>query len=106
MKQVARNMTDACDGFPTGRRFLIIDRDTKYCSDFADLVEGAGTKILRLPARSPNLNAHAERFVRTIKDECTRRIILFGEQPVRRATAEFVEHYNRERFDQAWPTSC
>ncbi|NNF64215.1 MAG: DDE-type integrase/transposase/recombinase [Acidimicrobiia bacterium] len=100
LMQVAKNVTDPFDGFLSGKRYLIIDRDTKYCDAFVHLLERAGTKVVLLPARSPNLNAHAERFVRTIKDECTNRLIFFGDRPVYRAVVQFVEFYNRERFHQ------
>ncbi len=100
MMQVAKNVTDAFDGFLLGKRYLIIDRDTKYCDAFVHLLEGAGIKMVRLPAKSPNLNAHAERFVRTIKDECTDRLIFFGERSLYRAVVQFLEFYNRERFHQ------
>jgi transposase InsO family protein len=57
-------------------------------------------KPLRLPARSPNLNAFAERFVRTIKEECLDRMILFGENVLRRAIENFCAHYHTERTHQ------
>jgi putative transposase len=55
---------------------------------------------VKLPPGSPNLNAHAERFVRTVKESCLERMILFGEGSLRRAIHEFVEHYHRERNQQ------
>ena len=55
---------------------------------------------VRLPARSPNLNAYAERFVRSIKSECTERVIFFGERSLRHAIDEYIEHYNEERPHQ------
>ena len=66
MKQIGRNVTDVADGFLTDTRYLILDRDPLYTEAFRDLLKQAGIKIVRLPARSPNLNAYAERFVRTI----------------------------------------
>ena len=63
MLQVARNLTDAFDGFLLKKRYLIVDRDGKYTEKFRDFLAEAGTSIVRLPARSPNLNAYAERFV-------------------------------------------
>jgi putative transposase len=60
----------------------------------------AGIEPLRLPVRSPNLNAYAERFVRTIREECLDRMIFFGETSLRRALQEFVTHYNHERNHQ------
>ncbi|MHC5024433.1 MAG: integrase core domain-containing protein [Planctomycetota bacterium] len=99
-RQVATNVTDPFDGFLLGKQYLIIDRDTKYCGAFLHLLEGAGVKAVQLPARSPNRNAHAERFVRSIKEECTDRLILFGERSVHRAIDQYIEFYNRERFHQ------
>lgn len=100
MMQVAKSVTDPFDGFLLGKRYLIIDRDRKYCDAFVHLLKGAGVKMVRLPAKSPNLNAHAERFVRTIKQECTDRLIFFGDRSLYRAVVQFLEFYNRERFHQ------
>src|SRR3954469_9239477 len=55
---------------------------------------------LVLPARSPNLNAYAERWVRSVKEECLSKVILFGERSLRRALSEYVEHYHAERNHQ------
>ena len=92
MAQIARNLTDAASGPLTGFRHLIVDRDPLYTAQFRSLLEQAGVNVLRLPANSPNLNAYAERFVRSIKYECLRHIIPLGERhlrkhpsPVRRA---------------------
>ena len=60
----------------------------------------AGVEIVRLPHRSPNLNAYAERFVRSIKDECLSRMIFFGERSLRKATREYAAHYHTERNHQ------
>ena len=100
MMQIAKNVTDPFDGFFLGKRYLIIDRDGKYCDAFVQLLEDAGVKMVLLPPKSPNLNAHAERFVRTIKSECTDRLIFFGDRSVYRAVVQFLEYYNRERFHQ------
>ena len=83
MMQIGRNLTDPFDGLVHDKRFLIIDRDQKYCDAFRAMLRDSGTEPLRLPPRSPNLNAWAERFVRSIKDECLDRMILFGERPLR-----------------------
>ena len=69
MQQCARQLTDPFDGFLLGKRYLIYDRDTKYTQAFDALVKASGVEPIRLPARSPNLNAHYERFVRSIKEE-------------------------------------
>ena len=59
-----------------------------------------GIQSVKLPPRSPNLNAYAERFVRTIKESCLDRLILFGEDSLRKAIREFVAHYHLERNHQ------
>jgi putative transposase len=73
--QAGRNLTDVVDGFLVGKQFLILDRDAKFSSAFRDLLKEAGTEVVRLPPRSPNLNAFAERFVLSIKKECLNRLI-------------------------------
>jgi transposase InsO family protein len=100
MMQVGRNLTDPVDGFLRHKEFLIIDRDSKYSLAFRTLLNNSGVEVVRLPPRSPNLNAYAERFVRSIKDECLSRMILFGERSVRKATREYAAHYHRERNHQ------
>jgi putative transposase len=100
MKQIARNLTDCLDGFLTGYRHLIHDRSTLFTKDFEMILESAGVNSVRLPARSPNLNAFAERFVRSIKSECLGRMILIGEGSLRRAVHQFCEHYHVERNHQ------
>src|SRR5215813_299043 len=100
MSQIARNLTDAIDGFFAGKRYLIYDRDPLYTKEFLSILAVAGLESVKLPPRSPNLNAHAERFVRTIKEGCLGRLILFGEGSVRRAASEFIAHYHRERNHQ------
>ena len=67
---------------------------------FCETLAAAGVHVVRLPPRSPNLNAYAERFVRTIKESCLDRLILVGEDSLRRAVGEFIEHYHRERNHQ------
>ena len=98
--QLARNATDAEDGFLRGRRFLIHDRDPLFTDAVRDTLAAAGVTPVRLPARSPNLNAFAERFVRTIKESCVERFVLIGERSLRRAVFEFVAHYHHERNHQ------
>ncbi len=100
MKHVGRNLTGSFDGFLADKRFLIIDRDCKYSAAFRELLKDSGVEIIRLPSRSPNLNAYAERFVRSIKDECLSRMIFFGERSLRKATREYAAHYHRERNHQ------
>jgi hypothetical protein len=98
MQQMARNGTG--EGFLEQRRYALHDRDTKFCSDFRDTLAAGGIKPIQLPARSPNLNAHAERWVRSVKEECLSKLILFGEASLRRALTEFIEHFHAERNHQ------
>ena len=100
MTQIGRKITDPQNGMLHGKRKLIVDRDTKYCREFRELLEGSGTTIIRLPPRSPNLNAYAERFVGSIKAECINRLIFFGEASLRRALREYTMHYHQERNHQ------
>jgi transposase InsO family protein len=100
MKQIARNLTDSFDGFLLGKRYLLMDRDTKFCEAFRSILRPAGVDPVKLPARSPNLNAHMERFMRSVKVECLNRMIFFGEKSLRRAVSEFLDHYHAERNHQ------
>ena len=90
MKQVGRNLTDCMDGFLAGYRYLIHDRSSLFTKEFRSILQSGGVKSVRLPVRSPNLNAFAERFVRTIKSECLDRMILIGEGSLRWAVDQFV----------------
>ena len=98
--QMARNLTDPWTGFLRSCRWLIHDRSSLFSEHFRQLLRSAKVEGLRLPARSPNLNAFAERFVRSIRQECLDRMIFFGEASLCRAVTEFVSHYNRERNHQ------
>jgi transposase InsO family protein len=100
MAQAACRLTDAVDGFLAGHRILICDRDTKWTDGFHRIVQGAGVRIVRTPVQAPNANAYAERFVRSIREECLDRLILFGERRLLRALDAFVAHYHRERNHQ------
>jgi putative transposase len=100
MLQIARHLTDATDGVLNGRRFLICDRDRKWSCVVQDLLETAGVRMVRTPFHAPNCNAHAERFVRSIKEECLDRLIPLGEGHFCRTLAEFAVHYHRERNHQ------
>jgi transposase InsO family protein len=100
MKQIARNLTDCEDGFLNGKRFLIMDRDTTFSDAFRKTLEDEGVESVRLPPRSPNLNPHLERFMRSLKDESLSRLIFFGETSLRTAVGQFLEHYHGERNHQ------
>jgi transposase InsO family protein len=98
--QCGRQLTDAVDGFLTGKRFLLHDRDPLFTETFRETLAATGVETVRLPPKSPNLNAFAERFVRSIKESCLDRLILCGEASLRRAVREFVAHYHEERNHQ------
>ena len=100
MSQVARSLTDCFDGFLNGKRYLIHDRDPLYTAQFTRTLAAAGVRCLKLPPKSPNLNAYAERFVRSIKSECLNRTIFFGGKHLRCVVNEYVEHYHTERNHQ------
>ena len=87
-------------GFLCGQRYLIFDRDSKFCASFRRMIRSVGIETIRLPHHSPNLNAYAERYVRSMKEECLSRIVPFGEEGLRRALNEFVAHYHEERNHQ------
>ena len=100
MSQIARNISDNVDGLLRGKRYLIHDRDPLFTQDFLNILADSGVKSVKLPPRSPNLNAYAERFVRTIKESCLDRMILFGENSLRKTVQEFATHYHTERHHQ------
>src|SRR5579859_1804047 len=100
MTQIARNATDLNDGFLRGKRYLILDRDTKYSEAFRSVLVREGIQVIRLPPRSPNLNAFAERFVRSIKEECLSRMLFFGPASLQHAVRQFMAHYHSERNHQ------
>ena len=100
MEQIARNLTDPEDGFLRGVRYLILDRDPLYTGAFRKMLKDSGVEVLRLPARSPNLNSYAERFVLSAKSECLGRIVPLSERHLRHALSEFVSHYHGERHHQ------
>ncbi len=100
MMQVARNVTMEEWGCLAPGQYLIHDRDGKYCPAFQHIIDAAGVKRVPLPPRSPNLNAYAERWVRSVKEECLARLVLFGEAALHHALREYMAHYHRERNHQ------
>jgi hypothetical protein len=94
MKQIARNVTMEGCGVLRDCCYLLHDRDAKYTQSFQAIIASGRVEPLALPARSPNLNAFAERWVRSVKEECLSKVILLGERSLRRALNEFVEHYH------------
>ena len=88
MQQIARNVTMEGCGALRDCRYLLHDRDTKYTQSFRAIIASGRVEPLALPARSPNLNAYAERWVRSVKEECLSKVILLGERSLRRALNE------------------
>jgi len=97
INQVARNLTDVCDGFLHDGYYVLHDRDPLSTAQFRDTLAAGGAMAVRLPAKSPNLNAHAERFVRSIKEECINRVVPLGERHLRTVVRQFMIHYHEER---------
>ena len=100
MEQIARNLTDCEEGFLIGKRFLIIDRDAKFSPRFQSILGSSGVDILLTAYQAPNMNAHAERFVRSIKAECLDQMIFLGRESLVGAIAEYAGHYHNERSHQ------
>ena len=100
MKQIARNLTDGFDSSLQGKRYLILDRDAKFCPAFRQTIIDVGTNLVRLPSRSPNLNPFAERWIRGIRERCLDKMIFFGEASLRNAIKTYLIHYHRERNHQ------
>src|ERR1700716_2897100 len=93
MKQIARNVTMEDCGALRDCRYLPHDRDTKFTRSFRAILMSGRVGALALPARSPNLNAYAERWVRSVKEECLSKVILLGERSLRRALSNYVDHF-------------
>ena len=100
LQQAVRTMTAADDGLLVQHRVLICDRDTKWSAPVRTRLEEAGIRVVQTPYQAPNANAYAERFVRSIKEECLNRLIPIGERHFRRAVTEYVAHYHHERNHQ------
>jgi putative transposase len=100
MEQIGRSATQDAWGYLYPSRYVLHDRDTKFCASFRSALASGGVKTIPLSARSPNLNAFAERWVRSVKQECLSKLVLFGEGPLSRVLTEYGRHYHRERNHQ------
>jgi transposase InsO family protein len=100
MMQAARILTDVTDGFLLRKKYLLMDRDSKFSEGFRSILKQSGTESLRLPPRSPDLSPHIERFMLSVKEECLHRMLLFGEKSLRNAVRDFLAHYHKERNNQ------
>jgi putative transposase len=98
--QTMRHLTNTVDGVLGANRLLICDRDRKWSLGVERFLAAAGVRVIRTPASAPNCNAHADRFVRSMKEECLNRVIPLGERHFRRTLADFVAHYHGERNHQ------
>jgi len=102
MSQIARILTDCEDGFLKGKRYLIHDRDPLYNTDgFTDILKDTGIKPLKLPAQSPDLNAYAERFVKSVKTECLDHLILSSVDQLEYVLEQYSQYYHHERIHQS-----
>ena len=100
MAQVARNLTDSVDGFLRNMQFLVVDNDVLFTRQFCSILADAGVDVTRTAIQAPNMNAFAERWVQTVKRECLSKLILYGEEHLRRALSEFLAHYHEQRPHQ------
>jgi len=100
MRQVAKNLTMSEWGWLKKGQIVLHDRGSQYCASFRRVLNNEGIKTLMLPYRSPNLNAYAERWVRSVKEECLSRMIILGEPMLRRVLKEYLNHYHSERNHQ------
>ena len=100
MQQCARQLTEPFEGFLLGKRYLLHDRDTKFTYAFDGLLKASGVEPVVLPPRSPNLNAHCERFVRSIKEEALDPMVMLGERSLYYAIQQYLAHYHHERTHQ------
>ena len=100
MERIARSATQETWGYLNRFRYVLHDRDKKFCASFRSVLSAAGVKPILLPAKSPNLNAYAERWVRSVKRECLSKVVLFGEGPLQRSLNQYTAHYHLERNHQ------
>src|SRR5919199_1913557 len=100
MQQCARQLTEPFDGFLLGKRYLIHDRDMKFTRAFDALLTDSGVEPILLPPRSPNLNAHCERFMRSIKEEALNQMVILGEHALYYTIQQYLAHYHAERNHQ------
>ncbi len=100
MHQCARQLTDPFDGFLLGKRYLLHDRDTKFTLTFDRLLKDSGVEPVVLPPRSANLNAHCDRFMRSIKEEALGHMVMLGEPALLYVIQQYLAHYHTERNHQ------
>jgi putative transposase len=95
--QIARNLSEARENRANQIKYLVHDRDKRFCAVFDEVFRAEGINILRTPWRAPRANAYAERFIRTVRTECLDRLFIMNERHLSSVLATYVEHYNTER---------
>jgi len=100
VEQVGRGLVDGFGGFLNGKKYLLHDRSSVYTERFSTILEACGVKTKKLPARSPNLNAHLERWIRGLREECLNHLVLMSQRALREAVENYVQHFHQERPHQ------
>jgi putative transposase len=98
--QQARNLLLALEEQGRRVRFLLRDRDTKLCRSFDDVFRAEGAEVLLTPVQAPNVNASAERWIRTVRVECLDWLLVIGQGHLDWILRVYVEHYNQHRPHQ------
>jgi len=99
--QQARNLLLALEERGRRTRFLIRDRDAKFCRGFDDVFGSEGVQVLVTPVQAPNANAHAERWIRTVRIECLDWLLIVGQGHLAQVLRAYVQHYNQHRPHRA-----
>ena len=100
MLQVGKDVTDVEEGFLRGKKYLLMDRDARFSEAFRMTRGQGGVEAVRLPPRSPNLAAHIEPIMRSVKEECLGRMVYLGERALQSATIFHLEQFHSERNHQ------
>jgi putative transposase len=95
--QKARNLVMDLTEQGKPLRFVVHDRDAKFTAAFDEVFRSEGATVIKTPIRAPNANAHAERWVRTVREECLDWLLILGRRQLERVLRTYVDHYNRQR---------
>jgi hypothetical protein len=106
MKQMVRNVTMQGISALRDNRYLLHDRDTKFTASFLAIIESVHVKTLGLPARSPNLNAYFERWIRSAKEQCLSKLILLANVPYDERSGNTLRIITLSEIIRGGPTSC